>query len=71
VADQDLTSVIRAAGAEKDCRSRMAIEKKDRKIIFKNLVPIFDRNVPHKPLLVGGVKGQNMNNITMPGSPAL
>ena len=55
-ADQDLTSVIRAARAEKGCRCRMAIEKKDRKIIFKNLVRIFDRNVPHKPRLVGGVK---------------
>jgi MFS family permease len=30
-----------------------------------------DRNVPRKPRLVGGVKGHNLNDITLPGSPAL
>jgi hypothetical protein len=30
-----------------------------------------DRTVPHKPRFVGGVKGHNMNNTTMPGSPTL
>jgi hypothetical protein len=29
------------------------------------------RNVPRKPRLVGGVKGHNMNEISLPGSPAL
>jgi hypothetical protein len=32
---------------------------------------IFDRKVPRKPRLVGGVKGHNMNEISSPGSPAL
>jgi hypothetical protein len=27
--------------------------------------------VPHKPRLVGGVKGHNINEISFPGSPAL
>jgi hypothetical protein len=31
----------------------------------------FDRNAPRKPRLVGGVKGHNMNDNTLPGSPAL
>ena len=32
---------------------------------------MFDRSVPRKPRLVGGVKGHNMNEISFPGSPAL
>ena len=35
--------------------------------MFKNV----GRTVPHKPRLVGGVKGHNINEITLPGSPAL
>jgi hypothetical protein len=31
----------------------------------------FDRQVPRKPRLVGGVKGHNINEISFPGSPAL
>jgi len=34
-------------------------------------LPLFDRNVPRKPRLVGGVKGHNMNETSFPGSPAL
>jgi len=30
----------------------------------------FDRQVPRKPRLVGGVKGHNINEISFPGSPA-
>jgi D-alanine-D-alanine ligase len=36
-----------------------------------NLRKDFDRNVPRKPRLLGGVKGHNMNDTTLPGSPAL
>jgi len=32
---------------------------------------VFDRQVPRKPRLVGGVKGHNINEISFPGSPAL
>jgi hypothetical protein len=32
---------------------------------------VFDRQVPRKPRLVGGVKRHNMNDISFPGSPAL
>jgi hypothetical protein len=38
-------------------------------IIFYNLQS--DRNVPRKPRRVGGVKGHNINDITLPGSPGL
>jgi hypothetical protein len=31
----------------------------------------FDRNVPQKPRAVRGVKGHNINEITLPGSSAL
>jgi hypothetical protein len=31
---------------------------------------LVDRNVPRKPRLVGVVKGHNINDITLPGSPA-
>jgi hypothetical protein len=37
----------------------------------KLMILNFDRNVPRKPRLVGGVKGHNINDITLPGSPAL
>jgi hypothetical protein len=32
---------------------------------------VFDRNVPRKPRLAGGVKGHNIKEITLPGSPAV
>ncbi len=35
------------------------------------LCGLFDRQVPRKPRLVGGVKGRNINEISFPGSPAL
>jgi len=35
------------------------------------LLTSFDRNVPRKPRLVGGVKGHNENENSFPGSPAL
>ena len=34
-------------------------------------IRIGDRKVPCKPRLVGGVKGHNINDITLPGSAAL
>ena len=36
-------------------------------LMFKNV----GRTVPHKPRLVGGVKGHNINEITLPGSSGL
>ncbi len=40
-------------------------------MILNFRVTPFDRNVHRKPRLVGGVKGHNMNDNTLPGSPAL
>jgi len=41
-------------------------------IFDKNsLLGEFDRQVPRKPRLVGGVKGHNINEMSFPGSPAL
>ena len=34
-------------------------------------IPNFDRKVPRKPRAVRGVKGHNINDITLPGSPGL
>ena len=55
------------------------ISKAEEKKVFFHEVPLtkgiaglsFDRNVPRKPRLVGGVKGHNINETSFPGSPAL
>ena len=40
-------------------------------LFYAGPVSVIGRNVPRKPRLVGGVKGHNMNDNTLPGSRAL
>jgi hypothetical protein len=51
--------------------STATIEETGEDTVIRETDVPFDRNVPRKLRLVGGVKGHNMNETSFPGSPAL